>query len=70
MGKELDVLGLRRIDASRRTLEFYVSGCPDQFATLSTQWLTYRPLVEPVSLTTLLQSTVIAVPENATVRAA
>lgn len=46
--QELDLLGLRnrRAQASR----FVVSGCPQQFAQLSVQWLGYTPIVEKVYL--------------------
>ncbi len=56
MAKELDVLGLRSAMPQPRLIEFYVSGCPDQFAALSAQWLTYLPTVQTVSLQTLQQS--------------
>lgn len=47
--KELELMGLKNNQASPSTL-FYVSGSPQQFATLSQQWLGYLPHVEQVEL--------------------
>ncbi|MEM6352308.1 MAG: glutamate racemase [Cyanobacteria bacterium P01_D01_bin.14] len=63
MAKELDVLGLRCMGGARREpgqelqpypqVSFYVSGEPTAFAELSAQWLSHRPLVQALSLSTL-----------------
>ena len=45
--KELSLLGLRNDSFSQPT-QFYVSGSPQQFASLSQQWLGYYPQVEQV----------------------
>ena len=45
--KELSLLGLRN-DLFSRPTRFYVSGKPQQFASLSQQWLGYYPQVERV----------------------
>lgn len=60
----------RRIEAQRvspasAAVEFHVSGCAEQFASLSAQWLHYLPVVQTVSLVTLQQS----VPAEASVGA-
>ena len=47
--QELEILGLRNTSAHQPT-QFFVSGCPEQFAQLSLQWLGYIPRVEQVSL--------------------
>jgi glutamate racemase len=51
---ELDALGLRNLQAvpprAAGDHQFYVSGCPEQFAQLSQQWLGYIPQVETVCL--------------------
>ncbi len=47
--QELDLLGLRNQSAAKPT-RFYVSGCPQQFARLSVQWLGCTPGVEQVCL--------------------
>jgi len=49
--QELDLLGLRS-HASFGTTRFCVSGSPEQFATLSAQWLGQVPQVEAISLPT------------------
>ena len=56
--KELALLGLRNNQFSLPT-RFYVSGCPQQFASLSQQWLGYYPLVTQVE-TKQLSSRMIA----------
>lgn len=48
--REIDLLGLRDTRPPLPT-RFGVSGCPQQFAQLSVQWLGYTPAVEKVSLT-------------------
>ena len=53
-GKELEILGLNHhaethATAEQRT-EFYVSGDPEQFASVSQQWLGYKPVVKQVSV--------------------
>lgn len=47
--QELDILGLRNNRAPLPT-SFCVSGCPQQFAQLSVQWLGCTPVAEKVSL--------------------
>lgn len=47
--QELDLLGLRNQRGPAPT-RFYVSGCPQQFAQSSVQWLGCTPAVEQVSL--------------------
>jgi glutamate racemase len=49
--RELELLGLQTTTAALPTL-FYASGCPQQFAELSLQWLGYTPSVEQVCLGT------------------
>jgi glutamate racemase len=49
--QELDLLGLRSIQAESLP-RFCVSGCPQQFAQLSSQWLGYTPIVEQITLST------------------
>ena len=51
--QELDLLRLRNTRAPLPT-QFYVSGCPQQFAQLSGQWLGCTPNVEKVYLRELL----------------
>lgn len=50
--QELDALGLRSNTPPWPT-EFYVSGPPQEFTRLATQWLGYRPLVQQVRLPAL-----------------
>ncbi|WP_081980711.1 glutamate racemase [Neosynechococcus sphagnicola] len=57
--RELELLGLRNNRAAFPT-RFYVSGCPQQFAHLSTQWLGCTPVVEGVSLRELALQTAVA----------
>jgi glutamate racemase len=52
MIQELEVLGLRNSQLPV-SIEFYVSGKPEQFARVSAQWLGFEPRVKSVSLTTL-----------------
>lgn len=47
--KELSLLGLRNYQFSRPT-RFYVSGDPQQFASLSQQWLGYYPSVTSIKV--------------------
>ena len=47
--QELELLGIKNTQSQPQTY-FYVSGCPKQFATLSGQWLGFKPLVTQVSL--------------------
>ncbi len=49
--QELELLGLRHSDLPRPT-RFCVSGCAEQFANLSVQWLGYTPAVESITLPT------------------
>ncbi len=52
--QELKILRLRRPSTSRvEPTEFYVSGDPEQFASVSQQWLGYRPVVSQVSVSEL-----------------
>lgn len=46
---ELDLLGLRSTQPVPVT-RFCVSGCPEQFEQLSSQWLGYVPIVEQITL--------------------
>jgi len=45
----LQLLGIQNTLAAQPT-QFYVSGCPEQFAQVSVRWLGYIPEVEQVSL--------------------
>ncbi len=47
--QELDLLGLRSLQPAAST-RFYVSGCPEQFAQLSSRWLGHVPMVEQITL--------------------
>jgi glutamate racemase len=58
MSHELDSLGLRNHGRVQPT-RFYVSGQPEGFASLSTQWLGATPQVEAVSLA-LLESMAVS----------
>lgn len=51
--QELDLLGLKNTQAPLST-RFCVSGCPQQFAQSSWQWLGRTPAVESVNLTDVL----------------
>ncbi len=52
--QELKILRLRRpASAVASTTEFYVSGDPEKFASVSQQWLGYRPQVQQVAVSTL-----------------
>lgn len=51
--RELDLLELRN-NSNPLPTEFYVSGCPEQFAHLSAQWLGFAPDVSVVRLTELV----------------
>jgi glutamate racemase len=53
--KELNVLGLQSHSPAIDT-KFVVSGDPDQFAQLATQWLPVSPLVEQITLQTIVIS--------------
>jgi glutamate racemase len=50
--QELDLLGLRNTRTALPT-QFCVSGCPEQFAQLSVQWLGCVPLVEQVDIASI-----------------
>lgn len=54
VAQELELLGLRNSDPPRPT-RFCVSGCAQQFANLSIQWLGCTPAVESITLPTLTQ---------------
>ncbi|CAD5957746.1 Glutamate racemase [Planktothrix agardhii] len=47
--KELELLGMRNTQPPKPT-RFCVSGCPQQFADLSVQWLGFTPAVEATTL--------------------
>ncbi|MGD1898306.1 MAG: glutamate racemase [Phormidesmis sp.] len=52
--QELKILRLRKpASAGTSSTEFYVSGNPEQFASVSQQWLGYKPQVRHVSVRTL-----------------
>jgi len=52
--QELKILRLRRAsDRRAEATEFYVSGDPEQFATVSQQWLGYKPTVQQVPVSKL-----------------
>jgi glutamate racemase len=53
--KELNVLGIQSHSPAIDT-KFVVSGDPDQFAQLATQWLPVSPLVEQITLQTIVIS--------------
>lgn len=55
--KELELLGLQSERPAQST-RFTVSGCPEQFAQLSAQWLGFIPTVEKVCLQTFSSSPV------------
>lgn len=52
IGQELELLGLRNPHLPKPT-RFCVSGCPQQFASLSVQWLGFTPAVEATELTVI-----------------
>lgn len=52
--QEIQVLGINNTQAA--PTQFYVSGCPEQFAQVSTQWLGYTPVVEQVALPIVIGS--------------
>ena len=52
--QELDLLGLRNTRTALPT-QFYVSGCPQQFAQLSVQWLGCVPVVEQIDVAAIAQ---------------
>lgn len=51
---ELKLLGLNVTQGTSRSTRFCVSGRPEQFAEISSQWLGYIPEVEPIRLPGLL----------------
>lgn len=55
--RELDLLGLRNTRSPLPT-RFCVSGCPQQFAQLSMQWLGCTPVVEKTCLPTVSQEAI------------
>ncbi|MDY6938819.1 MAG: glutamate racemase [Cyanobacteriota bacterium] len=61
--RELDLLGLRS-DGSPQPTRFGVSGCPEQFAQLSVQWLGFTPFVEKVRLSEVRSSSVPLAPQS------
>uniref|UniRef100_B8HMN9 Glutamate racemase n=1 Tax=Cyanothece sp. (strain PCC 7425 / ATCC 29141) TaxID=395961 RepID=B8HMN9_CYAP4 len=48
--RELELLGLRKQSRQTSSTRFFASGCPEQFARVSSQWLGYTPVVEHVEL--------------------
>ncbi|MFM6189588.1 MAG: glutamate racemase [Planktothrix sp.] len=50
--QELELLGLRNTHSPKPT-RFCVSGCPQQFANISVQWLGFTPTVEATTLPTV-----------------
>jgi glutamate racemase len=54
--QELEILGLKNSRSPVPT-RFFVSGCPENFAIASRQWLGYVPVVEKVNLPTVEAST-------------
>lgn len=48
--RELELLGLRKQSRQTSSTRFFASGCPEQFASVSSQWLGYTPVVEHVEL--------------------
>ena len=55
--QELELLGLRNNGPAMPT-RFCVSGCPEQFAELSVQWLGCTPIVEKTFLSATIRETV------------
>jgi glutamate racemase len=55
--QDLDILGLKNTYPPLPTC-FAVSGCPQQFAQSSIQWLGYAPVVEVVQLTNMAVSSI------------
>ncbi|CBN56202.1 MULTISPECIES: glutamate racemase [Kamptonema] len=55
--QELELLGLRNNGPVMPT-RFCVSGCPEQFAELSVQWLGCTPIVEKTFLSAIIRETV------------
>jgi glutamate racemase len=53
--QELEIMGLKSNQPATRT-RFCVSGSPDQFASLSRQWLGFTPRVEKVKLPSLVST--------------
>lgn len=53
---ELELLGLKNTHPPKPT-RFCVSGCPQQFASVSVQWLGFTPSVESITLPTLEPTT-------------
>ncbi len=56
VAQELELLGLKNTHAPKPT-RFCVSGCPQQFASVSVQWLGFTPTVESITLPTLEPTT-------------
>ncbi|NEP89966.1 MAG: glutamate racemase [Okeania sp. SIO2C2] len=51
--KKLEMMNLQNYEKAKPT-KFVVSGSPQKFAELSLQWLGYKPIVQSVSLSTVL----------------
>lgn len=56
VAQELELLGLKNPHPPKPT-RFCVSGCPQQFASVSVQWLGFTPSVESITLPTLEATT-------------
>lgn len=56
VAQELELLGLKNTHPPKPT-RFCVSGCPQQFASVSVQWLGFTPTVELITLPTLEPTT-------------
>ena len=56
VAQELELLGLKNTSSPKPT-RFCVSGCPQQFASVSVQWLGFTPTVESITLPTLEPTT-------------
>ncbi|WP_299407137.1 glutamate racemase [Acaryochloris sp. IP29b_bin.148] len=61
--QELELLQLQNVRTAQST-RFFVSGCPEQFAELSYQWLGFLPVVEKVILPELTAPQAVEVVEQ------
>ena len=55
--QELDLLGLKQVRSPRPT-EFWVSGNPQPFIEISRQWLGCTPLVEQITLSSIIRQSI------------
>lgn len=55
--QELDLLGLKQVRSPRPT-EFWVSGNPQPFIEISRQWLGCTPLVEQITLSSVIRQSI------------